>query len=60
MRQSSWEYKVVQLEPEGMGFKSGKNISKFNEQLNQLGKLGWELVDIHAYGGSHPIAFLKR
>ncbi len=59
MRQNSWEYKVVKLEREGMGLSVDKNISKYENQLNQLGKIGWELIAIND-GSGYAIAYLRR
>ncbi len=59
MRQNNWEYKVVKLEPEGMGLNVDKNVSKYEQQLNQLGKIGWELVTVNDAGG-YAIAYLRR
>ena len=59
MRQNSWEYKVVKLERTGMGLNIDKNISKYETQLNQLGKVGWELITIND-GSGYAIAYLRR
>jgi len=59
MRKEHWEYKVVKLEREGMGLSVDKNISKYETQLSQLGKIGWELVTISEASG-YAVAFLKR
>ena len=59
MRQNSWEYKVVKLERTGMGLNIDKNISKYETQLNQLGKIGWELITIND-GSGYAIASLRR
>jgi len=59
MRQNSWEYKVVKLERAGMGMSVDKNIVKYQSQLNQLGKIGWELVTIND-GSGYAIAYLRR
>lgn len=59
MRQDSWEYKVVKLEKEGLGLNIDKNVSRYQSQLNQLGKIGWQLVAIND-GSGYPIAYLKR
>ncbi len=59
MRKDSWEYKVVELKGVGLGLNMEKNVAAFQEQLNQLGKLGWELVSL-AEGMGNIIAYLKR
>lgn len=59
MRQNHWEYKIVKLESEGLGLNFEKNLSKYHDQLNQLGKLGWELVTLSESWG-YPVAYLKR
>ena len=37
-----------------------KRAAKFDEQLNSLGLLGWELVTIEADGHGHKWGFFKK
>ena len=60
MRDHQWEYKLVILKPDGMGFSAGKNNKKSEDHLNQLGKLGWELVAVRDNAAGYPVAYLKR
>ncbi|MDP2909263.1 MAG: DUF4177 domain-containing protein [Nanoarchaeota archaeon] len=61
-----WQYKVIKLRTGTV--MQNKALDKWNEELNELGKDGWELVDVipmHAQlglAGSTPEirCFLKR
>lgn len=59
MRQN-WEYTSVQIETHG--WLGGKiEASDFDAKLNELGRDGWELVNVfQAAGSSRVIAVFKR
>jgi len=59
-----WEYKVIDVK-KAQSFWTGKtDVSQLEQELNGLGKLGWELVSVaratahHASGNT--VAVLKR
>ena len=59
-----WEYRTVQLDEEGW-FARSVNFAVLDENLNQLGMEGWELVNViyfkeHSMSTDAVIAFLKR
>jgi len=59
-----WEYKTVQFEYQGL-FSSKLDADALQDDLNNLGKSGWELVDLEFNMGSlatniGAIAILKR
>ncbi len=60
MRDRQWEYKLIVLKHEGFGLNMEKTISKYQQELNQLGKLGWELVALKDSGLGYPVAYMKR
>lgn len=54
-----FEYKVVTLKSSIWNSKPEKTDNSFQERLNQLGMVGWELVDVIPHG--HWVrCFLKR
>jgi hypothetical protein len=55
-----WEYKVIRLPRKGFT-KSAINDAEAERQLDELGRLGWELAAILREPMSeNPLAFLKR
>jgi hypothetical protein len=55
-----WEHKVIRLPQKGFT-KSAINDAEAERQLDELGRLGWELVAVLREPMSEkPIAFLKR
>lgn len=59
-----WEYKTVQFEYKGL-FSSKLDADALQDDLNNLGNSGWELVDLEFNMGSlatnvGAIAILKR
>ncbi len=60
MRDKKWEYKLIILKPSGLGLSPQKNVEKFQEELNQLGQIGWELVEIEDNNFGYPVAYMKR
>lgn len=65
INRQNWEYKTVKLSA-NHGFLGGKvDIQELNSQLNELGSLGWELVNTittnMGYGTSRDIiSIFKR
>lgn len=59
MASPQWTYKTARL---NMGRLDNveKRAAKFDEQLNSLGLLGWELVTIEADGHGHKWGFFKK
>ena len=55
-----WEYKTIRLPTKGV-LDFGIDEAGADEQLNALGKLGWELVSVICAGSSRKIVgLLKR
>lgn len=59
-----WEYRTVQLDEQGWLARS-VNFAALDDNLNQLGMDGWELVNViyvkdRSLGYDSAIAFLKR
>jgi len=55
-----WEYKVLRLPQKGFT-KSAIDEAEAERQLDEMGRLGWELAAILREPVSEkPIAFLKR
>ena len=54
-----FEYKVLTLKASVWGGNTDKRDARFQEQLNNLGMVGWDLVGVTTYG-SYVQAFLKR
>ncbi|QOY62211.1 DUF4177 domain-containing protein [Lysobacter sp. H21R4] len=53
-----WSYKVLELKPKLLG---GSVTVRLEEELNRLGKLGWELVSVTHMHFLEPIrCFLKK
>ncbi|MBI2926113.1 MAG: DUF4177 domain-containing protein [Verrucomicrobia bacterium] len=57
-----WEYKTIKLPTKGvLDFDFGIDEAGADEQLNSLGKLGWELVSVICASNSRKIVgLLKR
>ncbi len=60
MRGRDWEYKLVILKPDGLGLNTEKNVQTYQDTLNQLGKIGWELVALKDSAMGYPVAYMKR
>jgi len=58
MRNDKWTYKVITLKVKSFA-KADVQAEHMEEQLNQLGMIGWELINVVAIGASMK-AFLKR
>ena len=55
-----WSYKVVRFKPSSF-FRLRTNYEEIADQLNQLGREGWELVHVvEGYGMPTPVFYLKR
>lgn len=55
-----WTYKVVRFKPSTF-FRLHPDPDEVAEQLNQLGREGWELVQVvEGYGVPSPVFYLKR
>ena len=58
--QVRWTYKVVRFKAPTF-FKLRRDPEEIAEQLNQLGRDGWELVHVvEGYGVPSPVFYLKR
>ena len=50
-----WEYKTLTIKAEGWFVGGRVDTNKLNQEINELGSLGWELVsgfDINQAGGA--------
>lgn len=56
----NWEYKLIILEMTINQDLELENLKKDNQELNKLGLLGWELVNIIEIYESSIIAYFKR
>ncbi|HEX5354067.1 MAG TPA: DUF4177 domain-containing protein [Rhodanobacteraceae bacterium] len=57
---SRWTYKVFRFKSATF-FKLHPDPDEVSEQLNQLGREGWELVSVvEGYGVPTPVFYLKR
>ena len=54
-----FEYKVVSLRASIWSGAAEKRDAKFQEQLNNLGMVGWDLIAVQPHG-TNMQAFLKR
>ncbi len=55
-----WIYKVVRFKSSTF-FKLRPDPEEITDQLNQLGREGWELVQVvEGYGVPSPVFYLKR
>ena len=55
-----WEYKVLRLPQKGFT-KNALNEEEAQRQLDELGRLGWELAAVTREPMTEkPVAFLKR
>ncbi|HLI16896.1 MAG TPA: DUF4177 domain-containing protein [Rhodanobacteraceae bacterium] len=58
--ETRWTYKVVRFKSPAF-FRMHPDPDEVAEQLNQLGRDGWELVQVvEGYGVPSPIFYLKR
>lgn len=61
-----WEYKISTFKVSAKSFfTSDKDVHPVETQLNEMGRVGWELVSMElggqqAWGGSHATAVFKR
>ncbi len=54
---SRWNYKVVEVKPKVF---EGSIIIRLEEELNRLGRLGWELVSMTQNSGIEPIRLVLK
>lgn len=59
MSHRHWTYKTVKLNMGALD-NAQKRAARFDEQLNSLGLLGWELVTIETDGYGYKWAFFKK
>jgi hypothetical protein len=58
--EARWIYKVVRFKSSSF-FKMRADPDEITDQLNQLGRDGWELVHVvEGYGVPSPVFYLKR
>ncbi len=58
--ETRWTYKVVRFKSSSF-FKLHADPDRVADQLNQLGRAGWELVHVvEGYGVPSPVFYLKR
>lgn len=56
-----WIYKVVRFKPSSFFKLRNPDPDEVTDQLNQLGREGWELVHVvEGYGVSLPVFYLKQ
>lgn len=55
-----WEYKAVRFKSSTF-FKLGLDLDEVTEQINQMGRDGWELLQVVEQQGSPtPVFYFKR
>lgn len=54
-----FEYKVITLKRSVWGGTPDKIDTRFQDELNKLGSVGWDLIDVVPYG-HHMQCYLKR
>jgi hypothetical protein len=57
MANDRWQYQVVNIKP---GWSGCISSDKLQEQLNQFGRVGWELVAVHQGQIGGMKLFLKK
>ncbi|TDF39321.1 DUF4177 domain-containing protein [Alteromonadaceae bacterium M269] len=61
-----WEYKIVTLKIATKGFfSSSKDVQPIEAQMNELGRVGWELVNMdfpnhQSFGSNQVTAVFKK
>ncbi|HVU82066.1 MAG TPA: DUF4177 domain-containing protein [Rhodanobacteraceae bacterium] len=59
--ETRWTYKVVRFKPANFFKLRNPDPDEVAEQLNQLGRDGWELVHVvEGYGVPLPVFYLKK
>ncbi|MES2403320.1 MAG: DUF4177 domain-containing protein [Pseudomonadota bacterium] len=59
--ETRWTYKVVRFKPSNFFRLRNPDPDEVTDQLNQLGREGWELVHVvEGYGVTLPVFYLKR
>ena len=59
--ETRWIYKVVRFKPSNFFKLRNSDPDEVAEQLNQLGRDGWELVHVvEGYGVPLPVFYLKK